>query len=148
MSDGRPDDPRFTACIDFLRRTGMREFQFRYDEEQEPVVFVAGGFWADTFEADCSVDPLTAVLRLAERIGDGGQCAYCERPTGVSADWEHQMPLDKAFCWWVYDPETKAFRRGCEAEVKEKAIKRYPGVSRNDPCPCGSGKKYKRCHGQ
>ena len=22
-----------------------------------------------------------------------------------------------------------------------------PGVSRNSPCPCGSGKKYKRCHG-
>jgi preprotein translocase subunit SecA len=21
-------------------------------------------------------------------------------------------------------------------------------VGRNDPCPCGSGKKYKRCHGQ
>jgi preprotein translocase subunit SecA len=21
------------------------------------------------------------------------------------------------------------------------------GVSRNSPCPCGSGKKYKRCHG-
>ncbi|HIA27992.1 MAG TPA: hypothetical protein EYN79_07725, partial [Planctomycetes bacterium] len=20
-------------------------------------------------------------------------------------------------------------------------------VGRNDPCPCGSGKKYKRCHG-
>ncbi|MEV4252104.1 preprotein translocase subunit SecA [Spirillospora sp. NPDC049652] len=23
----------------------------------------------------------------------------------------------------------------------------YAGVNRNDPCPCGSGKKYKRCHG-
>ncbi len=23
-----------------------------------------------------------------------------------------------------------------------------PKVGRNDPCPCGSGKKYKRCHGQ
>lgn len=23
----------------------------------------------------------------------------------------------------------------------------YPKVGRNDPCPCGSGKKYKRCHG-
>jgi preprotein translocase subunit SecA len=23
-----------------------------------------------------------------------------------------------------------------------------PKVSRNDPCPCGSGKKYKQCHGQ
>ena len=21
-------------------------------------------------------------------------------------------------------------------------------VARNDPCPCGSGKKYKHCHGQ
>jgi len=23
-----------------------------------------------------------------------------------------------------------------------------PKVGRNDPCPCGSGKKYKKCHGQ
>jgi preprotein translocase subunit SecA len=22
-----------------------------------------------------------------------------------------------------------------------------PRVGRNDPCPCGSGKKYKNCHG-
>ena len=25
---------------------------------------------------------------------------------------------------------------------------RMPKVGRNDPCPCGSGKKYKHCHGQ
>jgi hypothetical protein len=25
---------------------------------------------------------------------------------------------------------------------------RFPGTSRNAPCPCGSGKKYKRCCGQ
>jgi preprotein translocase subunit SecA len=23
-----------------------------------------------------------------------------------------------------------------------------PRVGRNDPCPCGSGKKYKSCHGR
>ncbi|MFC4531623.1 SEC-C metal-binding domain-containing protein [Sphaerisporangium dianthi] len=23
----------------------------------------------------------------------------------------------------------------------------YGSVERNAPCPCGSGKKYKRCHG-
>jgi preprotein translocase subunit SecA len=23
-----------------------------------------------------------------------------------------------------------------------------PKVGRNDPCPCGSGKKYKYCHGK
>jgi preprotein translocase subunit SecA len=28
--------------------------------------------------------------------------------------------------------------------VKRAAKKIYP----NDPCPCGSGKKYKNCHGR
>ena len=29
-----------------------------------------------------------------------------------------------------------------------KTVKREePKVGRNDPCPCGSGKKYKKCHG-
>jgi preprotein translocase subunit SecA len=23
-----------------------------------------------------------------------------------------------------------------------------PKIGRNDPCPCGSGKKYKACHGR
>jgi preprotein translocase subunit SecA len=23
----------------------------------------------------------------------------------------------------------------------------YAGIGRNDPCPCGSGKKFKKCHG-
>ena len=27
-------------------------------------------------------------------------------------------------------------------------IKAAPKVGRNDPCPCGSGKKYKNCHGR
>ena len=26
-------------------------------------------------------------------------------------------------------------------------VKAEPKVGRNDPCPCGSGKKYKKCHG-
>ncbi|MBI4122926.1 MAG: preprotein translocase subunit SecA [Parcubacteria group bacterium] len=29
-----------------------------------------------------------------------------------------------------------------------KPVQSMPKVGRNDPCPCGSGKKYKRCHGQ
>ncbi len=27
-------------------------------------------------------------------------------------------------------------------------IKAAPRIGRNDPCPCGSGKKYKNCHGR
>ena len=28
------------------------------------------------------------------------------------------------------------------------AMKAPPKVGRNDPCPCGSGRKYKKCHGK
>ena len=35
---------------------------------------------------------------------------------------------------------------GDDAAVKQ--VRRdEPKVGRNDPCPCGSGKKYKKCHG-
>lgn len=34
-------------------------------------------------------------------------------------------------------------------EKKAEPVKRdHPKVGRNDPCPCGSGKKYKNCHGK
>jgi len=32
--------------------------------------------------------------------------------------------------------------------VKHEPIKVGPKIGRNDPCPCGSGKKYKQCHGK
>jgi preprotein translocase subunit SecA len=31
---------------------------------------------------------------------------------------------------------------------KQEPVKVGPKVGRNDPCPCGSGKKYKQCHGR
>jgi preprotein translocase subunit SecA len=32
--------------------------------------------------------------------------------------------------------------------IKQEPIKVGPKIGRNDPCPCGSGKKYKQCHGK
>ncbi|MDQ3845220.1 MAG: SEC-C metal-binding domain-containing protein, partial [Bacteroidota bacterium] len=32
--------------------------------------------------------------------------------------------------------------------VKQEPIRVGPKIGRNDPCPCGSGKKYKNCHGR
>ena len=32
--------------------------------------------------------------------------------------------------------------------VKQQPIVAGPKIGRNDPCPCGSGKKYKACHGK
>jgi preprotein translocase subunit SecA len=37
--------------------------------------------------------------------------------------------------------------RGSVAVVEQRVLSDEEKVGRNDPCPCGSGKKYKRCHG-
>ncbi len=42
-------------------------------------------------------------------------------------------------------PEDLVALRLLEKPVKPVHVKETPG--RNDPCPCGSGKKYKKCHG-
>jgi preprotein translocase subunit SecA len=34
------------------------------------------------------------------------------------------------------------------AEPVETYVRDQPKVGRNDPCPCGSGKKFKQCHGR
>jgi preprotein translocase subunit SecA len=34
------------------------------------------------------------------------------------------------------------------ANMPEATVQVGPKVGRNDPCPCGSGKKYKACHGR
>jgi len=43
----------------------------------------------------------------------------------------------------------RAAAQAPQGEVKVKQIKlEQPKVGRNDPCPCGSGKKYKKCCGK
>ncbi len=37
---------------------------------------------------------------------------------------------------------------GADVAVKQEPVKVGPKIGRNDPCPCGSGKKYKHCHGK
>jgi preprotein translocase subunit SecA len=39
-------------------------------------------------------------------------------------------------------------RVGGDDAVVKTVRRDEPKVGRNDPCPCGSGKKYKKCHGQ
>ena len=35
-----------------------------------------------------------------------------------------------------------------EKSAPQEPVRAEKRVGRNDPCPCGSGKKYKNCHGQ
>jgi preprotein translocase subunit SecA len=46
----------------------------------------------------------------------------------------------------VPDPRRLSTNRGEEGPKKPVSVDEGPG--RNDACPCGSGKKYKKCHGR
>ena len=48
------------------------------------------------------------------------------------------------------DPEAVALRlqEVASANPAQRPIVNGHHVGRNDPCPCGSGKKYKHCHGK
>jgi preprotein translocase subunit SecA len=37
---------------------------------------------------------------------------------------------------------------GAESVEIQTVTRHSPKVGRNAPCPCGSGKKYKQCHGK
>ena len=34
------------------------------------------------------------------------------------------------------------------APIKQEPLRAETKTGRNDPCPCGSGKKFKQCHGK
>ncbi len=44
--------------------------------------------------------------------------------------------------------QTAAAQRDTRENVKREPIRVEKTVGRNDPCPCGSGKKFKNCHGK
>lgn len=61
----------------------------------------------------------------------------------AKADWLYDLPQWDA----IFDEETK---KTLYLEQKKSGTVRREGkkIGRNDPCPCGSGKKYKQCCGR
>lgn len=49
------------------------------------------------------------------------------------SEWDHILSVER--------------RKEIEREYKESQIVRVEKVGRNEPCPCGSGKKHKKCCG-
>jgi len=87
---------------------------------------------------------LQAVETITLLIADPGSEAYASH---VRTHWEGDPPtrdelVDAALMavqdlrvWWIDNPPPQPPRR----------VEATPG--RNDPCPCGSGRKFKKCHG-
>ncbi len=48
----------------------------------------------------------------------------------------------------LHDPNQQNAAQRDTREVKREPVRSEKTVGRNDPCPCGSGKKFKNCHGR
>ena len=48
---------------------------------------------------------------------------------------------------WMKTHEAELRQGGADAPKVETVVHEGPRIGRNDPCPCGSGKKYKKCCG-
>lgn len=52
------------------------------------------------------------------------------------------------FSFRIPSVECIDFTRRTPPAGSPQVLKPLPKVGRNDPCPCGSGKKFKKCHGR
>jgi preprotein translocase subunit SecA len=61
--------------------------------------------------------------------------------------FRHAEATGAGFAAPTADQQAAMKAQGVEAKV-ETIRREMPKVGRNEPCPCGSGKKYKQCHGR
>jgi len=63
----------------------------------------------------------------------------------ISAELKQEQPIETV----EVKENVNQLAGGKQKPVVEQQPKQkeYAGTGRNEPCPCGSGKKYKKCHG-
>jgi uncharacterized protein YchJ len=102
---------------------------------REPFIseFRAGDVYRELGEADAAEAYYRRSLAVAKTAGERSEAALRIASSMIDSGRE---------------PEAVAFlaqQRALASEEQTRA--QLPSVGRNEPCPCGSGKKYKKCHG-
>jgi preprotein translocase subunit SecA len=104
--------------------------------ERPPDAGAAGGLGAGGPQGQ---SPDTGVPALRPGGGNGGP----PRHVATSVD-----DLEEAFQRKKRrELEQARMAGGGEQKTVQQVVRGADKVGRNDPCPCGSGKKYKKCHG-
>jgi hypothetical protein len=94
----------------------------------------------------------TGVLSLDGAITDARlqHVMIIALPLAARADAENfYFPREVVRAWfgqWTPEESLERLKRFAEKK-KEPTVNTQPKPGRNDPCFCGSGKKYKKCHG-
>ena len=60
----------------------------------------------------------------------------------AKADWLYELPQ------WKEISSEEELKKLYKEQKESGTIRKEKKIGRNDPCPCGSGKKYKKCCGR
>ena len=80
-------------------------------------------------------------LTSPEWIGFDKEKLY-KNMVDARADWLYELPQWEK----IFDENTR--KRLYKEQKNSGTIRKEKKIGRNDPCPCGSGKKYKKCCGR
>ena len=84
-------------------------------------------------------------------LGDLHRLAQAQHPTAAPLAGGHaaaRAPSESRASASVADPGAEAaMNAALSASSAKPVVRDAPKTGRNDPCPCGSGKKFKKCHG-
>ena len=107
----------------------------------------ANEFWGSYFTQEKAIyeqilsDPDTVVKGSVKELDFDKEKLYYNM-VGCKADWLYELPQ------WdnLLDEETR--KALYKKQKLSGTVVKGKKIGRNDPCPCGSGKKYKQCCGK
>jgi preprotein translocase subunit SecA len=122
------------SALDYLRQgihlRGYAQKQPKQEYKRE--AFELFGQLLDSVKNDVTRTLMTVRLQSPEQVNEAAT-ALENRAEAIS-NVTYTAPTETGEVEQFVDPQTQ--------------VADMPRVGRNDPCPCGSGKKYKHCHGQ
>jgi preprotein translocase subunit SecA len=86
----------------------------------------------------------TALTRASQRRAAGGK----QRGTASRAQLDKLQDAARRAMQQMQEAQSKLGGAVAAAEPRPKKPAAVPEARPNDPCPCGSGKRYKKCHGK
>jgi len=92
-------------------------------------------------------DVIDIVSKVQIRAEQEVEAIEQQRRQAVPMEFQHAR-VDGLTNEYADDAERQAAERSKEEQVHQPFVRNVPKIGRNEPCPCGSGKKYKHCHGQ
>ncbi len=133
------------SALDYLRQgihlRGYAQKQPKQEYKRE--AFELFGQLLDSVKNEVTKILMTVRIQSGEQLGQAAQ--EMESRAESISNVTYTAPTETGEVQTTLDAETVSRRSGTAATL---AAGQVPRVGRNEPCPCGSGKKYKQCHGK